>query len=1258
MVSVSKNWGLLNFPCPLLWVHYTEDEAEAGEVEAEDEAEAGEEAEAEDESEAEIEAEEESESVCDVEAEEEAEDIRESEEVESEELLADDVSLLDDFDAATPSSADLLSDVPEEEIRFNTGNQEFSIVSQEDFFEKEIGDAYFEEDGSFTINIPEVNPFFPYEVQFTQNGKVTSEWFMTPDDSIEIDGHVFYVSAYFDGSAVTQMNLDVAGDIITVYPKEKSFTDGGGFSFFSLLPLEERELEIDLSGYTPAELTMVSVDTIFAGDMELEDTDKIIWTLLWEDNYTVSDSGDVLDLSYRTESGDTTWEMIVGDDDQLASANIRYIIDLIITESENWVVPTVYTQNEEGVRTSVTVLNSYYEDWSDREFYIDVPGDETEDIPLYLNLEINDSVYSDKLYDQIRIYEGQFKSAKDAMAGTEITDQVFDSDMGYLIERYSDIWITMVTFGSDGQVTGCLPFIMHVHSVNNSLSRSLYTDSEDGRTRANSESERVKNSDGSFTQTFTLYEGYDAEQTCYLVMNYYTYDQVNPDAVTAAYVGNYMSIADAEKKRAENILLELFDDSGSGGYAADYSDGVWITVFVGEDGSESQEIYRYLVKTQEGSKRKYEDIELDFSGLYDADHRRIDTYFVDEEEDSYADYNYLTMLVDEDVDLSCLAPGFWIGDDELLYAEGSSTPEISGESLHDFSNGPVQYTLSSKDGKQAKNYWLHVIQATDGTGNLYINSLSDENADTIAEEGIIYSTREMFLDGRYEYIHDMLLINTGKEPIAGLLAELVSDQVELDVYWNLSGEYELPGFTGIDDGVSSYGELANMVKLRFRAKEDAVAGSDISGTLTLKSAGEVLMVLTLTGTVGDPSIITTEIPQAVKYVPYGTMIQNSNKYDWNTPSYELVKGKLPNGMTVKQNGEIYGVPTESGTFTFTVSMENSEADFSDSRKTYTLIVTDNTDANVDAATDQGYELTQRVRDITVYDSADQTLVSEGIYGEFEDIFLDGEKLKEGEDYTSESGSTRITIRSQTLRGSGQTGVHTLGVEFRTGEERTLKRAAQNYRVVGYSADDKDSDSESSSNTSSDHSSGSRSQKGYMNSDAGLVTGTGNGYAKWSQDDKGWKLVYADGTTAAGHMFTLEDGTLTEQIVWEKVNSHWFAFGADGYLKSGWVNDYQLGSWYWVSVDYGMRSGWYNDPQDGYTYYLEPETGKIVTGWKQIDGKWYYFNEITPEPTWLFDAQKCVWYYDILSKNKPYGSMYCNEKTPDGYQVGVDGAWIK
>ena len=51
--------------------------------------------------------------------------------------------------AATVSSA---SRQPKEEIRFNTGNAEVSVVSQEDFFEHDLGDVYFEEDGSYTAS--------------------------------------------------------------------------------------------------------------------------------------------------------------------------------------------------------------------------------------------------------------------------------------------------------------------------------------------------------------------------------------------------------------------------------------------------------------------------------------------------------------------------------------------------------------------------------------------------------------------------------------------------------------------------------------------------------------------------------------------------------------------------------------------------------------------------------------------------------------------------------------------------------------------------------------------------------------------------------------------------------------------------------------------------------------------------------------------------------------------------------------------------
>ncbi len=149
------------------------------------------------------------------------------------------------------------------QIIYNIGSFNVHVVSEEDF-ENDLGDAYFEEDGSYTINIPEENPFFPYEVQFTYDGKTENEWFMNPEDSIEIDGHTFYVSASFDGTAVTQLTMDVAGQEVVVYPKEKEFTDGDDVALMSLLPLEERNLSVDLSGFSPIELTEVKPKTVFS----------------------------------------------------------------------------------------------------------------------------------------------------------------------------------------------------------------------------------------------------------------------------------------------------------------------------------------------------------------------------------------------------------------------------------------------------------------------------------------------------------------------------------------------------------------------------------------------------------------------------------------------------------------------------------------------------------------------------------------------------------------------------------------------------------------------------------------------------------------------------------------------------------------------------------------------------------------------------------------------------------------------------------
>ena len=590
--------------------------------------------------------------------------------------------------------------------------------------------------------------------------------------------------------------------------------------------------------------------------------------------------------------------------------------------------------------------------------------------------------------------------------------------------------------------------------------------------------------------------------------------------------------------------------------------------------------------------------------------------------------------------------------------------------------------------------------------------------------------------------------------------------------------------------------------------------------------------------VSDSDISTTEIPKAMKYVPYSFMLQDSIESSQDTSNYRITSGSLPAGMKIKSDGELYGVPEETGKFTFTVAMDNDNAisekqqkvlqkllspviyqyenksiaarDFTeediikflsylmneeyyttedsnefmifgnyekenyekvfdkkdvfqrmndifgkavnenliakdsclnisgdkikvtgadgapvvdskimayrkenknlilsihykvehnvsefdregnttvvlveneDSFIGYTLEsivpgedysgltsiilqVIENTNANIEAMTDSGYELTERVPNLTQDTLTDQTMVSKGDYEEFVNLFLDSIKLERGVDYTAEPGSTRITIKSQTLKRFNTPGTHTLAMEFRTKNTNTLRWAAQNYVITGNG----NSSNKGSLRGRRSHRASSNSQtntvsqitydskKGYVHVLTGIITGEGTGYSRWIQDETGWKLNYADRTLARGSIQQLENGDSIEQIFWELINGSWYAFGADGSLKDGWVYDYQLSSWYCTSIENGMKEGWYLDPQDRYTYYLEPETGELAGGWKQINNQWYYFNPIAASQAWNLDESTGKWTYNTKSREKPYGAMYKNEQTPDGYYVNADGMW--
>lgn len=65
---------------------------------------------------------------------------------------------------------------------------------------------------------------------------------------------------------------------------------------------------------------------------------------------------------------------------------------------------------------------------------------------------------------------------------------------------------------------------------------------------------------------------------------------------------------------------------------------------------------------------------------------------------------------------------------------------------------------------------------------------------------------------------------------------------------------------------------------------------------------------------------------------------------------------------------------------------------------------------------------------------------------------------------------------------------------------------------------------------------------------------------------------------------------------------------------------------------------------------------MLTGWQYINDKWYYLTPSAAQPSWIQDTQTGKWVYSNVLPH-PYGSMYVNEYTPDGYFVGADGAWI-
>lgn len=974
----------------------------------------------------------------------------------------------DDVQGQDTAEEEPEDDVPEQavdEVIYNLSNHEVTVGTDKKASQKNADYNLFASDGSYVIPL-EDNAFFPYEVQFQYDGNTEVRWFDTPDSVVTVNGHAFSVATkQDDDNQFSQIGVIIDGTYIAAKPAPKQFTNtGNGVQTHSMLPLEEKDLTLDLTDYNRLQLTQVQLQTILSSDEQASTAEKVAWVKTSysyddDDDYKIASLSDTINLlpQYAWDDGNqhVYLNLIAGSAAQLDSSNIKYHVAVSVAASAGvFSDMQVYTQSEENERQPVPVtsdglelrLHDTYEEYSLRI--------KKEVSDFYIGLTTNEA-YKD--YD-IKLYAGEYDTAEAAQqSGKDITDQILNQDMqqtnaGYWIENkyiYDEPFTAVLT---KEETTFIVPVVFDIWEANSYISSNgyLYQQQADGsRIRVTNwwdsqDSEEISN-DRRYASVYT-YKVDKTDEKYYIALSYHTQDrELDNTKVDYAYVGYFESEEAAEKANATNIKGALFagNISETGGYEANYSgNGVLFTIFAEDDVfyiriktvvKEENEEVKISQEPIVGSSDTYFRVE----GAKSATGDTLDTYIMPYSADSYYATGYQTLLVRDDTAglLQTLKPIFWVRNPPQAYASENGEAAVkqeSGESQHDFSNGPVAYTAKAENSKVSRNYWVQFVQKHTGGAQLYVNGPVDDPS----------NPREVFLDKIYDEKHDIFIANVGDEPLTGLNVTLTdAKNVALDEYWTIGGAKNdtLAAFTEVDEE-----KVANVAKIRLHPTDTVTADREISGTLTISSANGGSHTVYLTGTAGNPQIITTTVPEAVKYVPYSVMLQTNNRYDWNTVSFEKISGDLPSGVELRENGEIYGVPKQMGTFRFTVQANFSSSRFYSKTASFTLEVKDNTDDNVEDAIDAGYEINVRLPDVLKENTETTEWEIDGALSEFQDLWLDGNKLQEGSDYTADEGSTKLTIKTQTLANVGK-GKHTIAGEYRNANKQ-LKRSAQNYSV--------------------------------------------------------------------------------------------------------------------------------------------------------------------------------------------------------------------
>ena len=285
---------------------------------------------------------------------------------------------------------------------------------------------------------------------------------------------------------------------------------------------------------------------------------------------------------------------------------------------------------------------------------------------------------------------------------------------------------------------------------------------------------------------------------------------------------------------------------------------------------------------------------------------------------------------------------------------------------HSQSNGV--YVLVDSSATVPTGEWVHVAQVADGSRlRIYINGVEDANS--AAYDGTAWSmpnantyigqdTRESTLKGT---IDEVRIYNRG---IQGDEAEAIDEQFEpvevttnflpdgtigVPYAHNLAASGGLPPYTwSVTSGVlppglslnSATGEISgnatteNTYNFTVRATEDG-------GDYAEKSLSIKIVV---------PAILTYVIPNGTIGAHYSQALVaggGTGPYTWSLDSGSLPQGLVLNAAT----GEISGIPTISGNYSFTVSVEDSAAGTDDQELELSIVAPADYDGDSDGIAD-------------------------------------------------------------------------------------------------------------------------------------------------------------------------------------------------------------------------------------------------------------------------------------------------------------------